>query len=74
MPASEVEEKVHDYHLAGTRLIWVIDPVRRVVSIRPSNGAERLLGESDVLSGDEVLSGFSGPVADLFDGLAPPSP
>jgi Uma2 family endonuclease len=67
---SELEEKLRDYRAAGTALIWVIDPVARIVSVQSAREAERRLAEADVLDGGDVLPGFSIPVARLFERLA----
>lgn len=60
---TEVEEKVDQYLSVGVRLVWVINPRRRTVSIYPGG---KVLHETDVLTGGEVLPGFSCPVARLF--------
>jgi Uma2 family endonuclease len=68
--ASELEEKVRDYRAAGTRLIWVVDPATRVVSVRRTGGPDTRLTEIDVLDGSDVLPGFTIPVTRLFARLA----
>jgi len=68
--ASELEEKVRDYRAAGTRLIWVIDPATRIVSVRRTGGTDMRLTEIDVLDGGDVLPGFTIPVTRLFARLA----
>lgn len=55
----EVEEKVHDYLAAGTRLVWVIDPRRRTVTVYRPGAAPRILSPSDLVEGHDVLPGFS---------------
>jgi Uma2 family endonuclease len=55
----EVAEKVRDYLAAGTRLVWVIDPRRRTVTVHQPGGGPRVLGPDDVLDGGEVLPGFA---------------
>ena len=69
--ASELDEKLADYRTAGTPLVWVVDPVKRRVSIFAADAPVRSLREGDVLDGGAVLPGFTCPVAELFDGLAP---
>jgi Uma2 family endonuclease len=54
----EVREKVDDYLKAGSRLVWVIDPIRRRATVYRADGTEALLGENDVLLGEDVLPGF----------------
>jgi Uma2 family endonuclease len=68
--AAELEEKLGDYRSAGTRLIWVVDPKNREVSVRQAGVADRQLSERDALDGGELLPGFTLPVSRLFAGLA----
>jgi Uma2 family endonuclease len=63
---SEIQEKMSEYLDAGVRLTWVVDPrTRRVYIYRPGREVRRL-AESDVLDGEDVLSGFTMPVGELF--------
>lgn len=62
----EVMEKVADYKSAKIRLIWVISPVTRTVLIRRLDGTCAEVGEAGQLSGEDVIPGFTCPVADLF--------
>ena len=68
--ASELEEKLHDYILAGTSLIWVADPARRTIMTIPADAPVRWLSESDTLDGGNVVPGFSCPISDVFEGIA----
>jgi Uma2 family endonuclease len=63
---SEVEEKVLDWLRGGARIVWVIDPDRRTVAIHTPVQAPHILGETETLTADPVLPGFSVPVRDLF--------
>ena len=62
-----VEEKVGEYFACGVRLVWVADPGTATVRAYRSVEGFRELGASDVLTGDEVLPGFSAPVSRLFE-------
>lgn len=64
--AADVGEKVRDYLNSGTRLVWVLWPEDRAVTIYAAGGGVRELRESDELDGGEVLPGFRARVADLF--------
>jgi Uma2 family endonuclease len=69
----EVDEKVSEYLASGVLLVWVVDPARRTVrSFRkggePPGANLRVLAETDLLSGDDVLPGFSSTVGALIDG------
>jgi Uma2 family endonuclease len=50
--------KVADYLVAGTALVWVIDPAHRVAHVYRQDGTEALLGAGDALDGEDVLPGF----------------
>lgn len=64
--AREMAEKVNLYHQGGVRLVWVVQPKRRAVTIHPLDGELVTLHEFDTLEGGDVLPGFRLPVADLF--------
>jgi Uma2 family endonuclease len=64
---SEVLGKVSDYLAAGCRLVWVVDPVREEVRVFRSPFTPRVLSAPEVLDGEEVLLGFSVPVAAIFE-------
>ena len=61
-----VEEKVLEYLRAGSRLVWVVDPQTRTVHVYRPDGSAQILGCEETLTGEDVLPGFSVPVADLF--------
>lgn len=65
--AGEVAQKVHEYLAAGARLVWVLRPKRRSLTVHESGGASRVYRPGDTVSGGDVLPGFAVPVADLFD-------
>ena len=62
----EVEEKVQDWLDAGTKLVWVVNPRRRTVTIHRPDADPRVLKENDLLSGEDVVAGFSLRVGELF--------
>lgn len=68
--AAELEEKLHDYMLAGTSLIWIVDPARRTIMTIPADAPARWLSEGDTVDAGTVVPGFSCPVAEVFDGIA----
>jgi Uma2 family endonuclease len=63
---SEVEENVNDWLDAGTRMVLVLNPRTRMVTVYTSSVDVVRLTESDTLDGGEVLPGFACRVADLF--------
>jgi Uma2 family endonuclease len=65
-PTAEVDVKVLDYLSAGVRLVWVIIPETKSVHVRRPDRSATILAESDTLSGEDVVPGFTCAVADLF--------
>ena len=57
--AGEVQAKVSDWLSAGSRLVWVIDPGRERAVVYREDGSVDLLANDDMLSGEDVLPGFS---------------
>jgi Uma2 family endonuclease len=65
--ANDVQEKVGEYLAAGTRLVWVLWPRSRSVSVHAGRGVTHELGPDEELDGGEVLPGFRVRVANLFE-------
>jgi Uma2 family endonuclease len=63
---TEVEEKVHDWLKAGTRMVLVLNPRTRTVTIYTFSTIVVQLTESDTLTGGEVLPAFTCQVSGLF--------
>ena len=62
-----VDDKVEEYLDAGIRLVWVVNPKTRTVTVHRGRGGDpSRLGEEDELTGDDVLPDFRCRVADLF--------
>ncbi len=63
---AEMERKLRDYFAAGVRLVWYIDPLSR--SARAYTGVYQgvEVGPEGVLSGGDVLPGFTLSLAELF--------
>lgn len=64
--AGDVTEKVIEYLDAGTRLVWVVHPRRRTVTVYFPDRTARVLREGDDLDGGDALPGFRLAVADIF--------
>jgi Uma2 family endonuclease len=62
---SELEEKARQFLDAGTRLVWIVDPIRRVVTVH-TPAAKVCLDDGAELEGGDVLPGFRLPLARLF--------
>ena len=63
---SEVVEKAFDWLEAGSRLVVVVDPRRRSVTLYRSRDDIRILAGDDVLDGGDVVPGWRVPVRELF--------
>lgn len=62
----DVDEKVGKYLDAGTKLVWIIRPIRRRIEVHRANGESLFLTEKDVLDGEDVVPGFTLPVSRIF--------
>lgn len=63
----EVLAKVADWLTAGCRLVWILDPIRRVGRVYRADGTQVQLGEDDAFDGEDVLPGFTCPLASVLD-------
>ena len=63
----DVTEKAFAYLKAGTRLVWVVEPVAKTVMVYRSETDFTLLTSEDTLTGEDVVKGFTCPVAQLFE-------
>jgi Uma2 family endonuclease len=61
-----VLDKVGEYLQAGTRLVWVIDPKRERAAVYRSLTEVKELRPDDSFSGEDVVPGFTVPLADLL--------
>ena len=68
---ADIQEKLSDYLVAGTALVWLIDAATRSVSVIARAGQLHTLVVGERLTGGAVLPGFSCEVSALFEGLAP---
>jgi len=62
----EVDDKVQEWLNAGAALVWVVNPRPRTVTVHRQGGTATLLTTNDVLTGEQVVPGFSIRVADIF--------
>ncbi|MCS6939841.1 MAG: Uma2 family endonuclease [Roseiflexaceae bacterium] len=66
--AEDVEAKVLDYLEAGAKMVWIVRPRTRTVTVYRSLRQVQVLRPGDTLDGGDVLPGFTTPVEALFDG------
>ncbi len=65
--ASEVSAKIQDWLDAGCRLVWVVDPQTRTVTVYRSRSEIVVLTAGDTLLVGDLLPGFSVPVGEIFE-------
>ncbi len=47
-------------------MVWLVDPITRTVSVYHDLRTAQVLTEKDMISGDDLLPGFSVPMAEFF--------
>ena len=62
-----VYEKALAYLEAGTGLVWVIEPIAQTVTVFRSITDIKMLTQNEILTGEDVVEGFSCRVAQLFE-------
>ncbi len=62
----EILAKVADWLSAGARLVWVVDPERRIARIYRADGTQAAIHEHEQLDGEDILPGFSCVLANLL--------
>jgi len=62
----ELRDKIIEYFRFGVRMVWIVDPEEKTLTIYRSADEARLYHDSARVSGEEVLPGFECRVADLF--------
>lgn len=65
-PYTEVEEKVQEWVDTGTRMVVVVNPRTRTLTVYRSPTEVIRLTEADLCNGDDVLPGFTCQVSELF--------
>ena len=62
-----VVEKALEYLNAGTRMVWVIEPIAKTVTVYRAPDDIKFLTQNDTLTGEEVVEGFQCAVTDIFE-------
>lgn len=63
--AAEIEEKIQMWLQVGVKLVVIVYPTTRSVTVRSASGT-RVLREEETLECEEVIPGFACRVGDLF--------
>ncbi len=64
--ADEIDDKVKCWLRYGTRLVWLLVPKTRSITVYRIDGTAQVLNLNDTLDGEDVLPGFRFPVNRLF--------
>lgn len=64
--SAQIREKLDEYFARGVRLVWVVAPEDRTLTVYRVPEEGRLLHESATITGEDVLPGFSCRVSDLL--------
>lgn len=64
---SEVQEKVFDWLRGGARMVVIVNPRERLVSVYRSPSDVITLAENDVLDGQDVIPGWHLPVKQILE-------
>ncbi len=63
---TEIDEKVDRYLNDGVKLVWVVDPRQKSVTLRGQNLFQKL-HLNDTLTGGDIIPGFEMPVKAIFE-------
>lgn len=55
----EIQERAWQWLVAGTQVVWVVDPRRGTTHIYRSDGSEEFVGPEGSLRGEDLLPGFT---------------
>ena len=62
----EIAEKIREYFAFGASLVWIVEPEDRTVTMYRKPGDGVVLWDDAIVVAEDVLPGFSCPVADFF--------
>lgn len=65
-PPGDVHAKEADCLAEGTRLVWIVDPERRRVTVYPPLLTPCVIGPANTLDDDDMVPGFAVAVEDPF--------
>jgi Uma2 family endonuclease len=66
----ETLAKVGDWLNAGVRLVWIVDPARRLARVYRQDGSETLVTEAESFDGEEVVPGFTCSLGAILSGAS----
>lgn len=64
--SKEIREKIKEYFEKGVKMVWVVAPEDRTLTIYRVPDEGRLLHDSATVTGEDILPGFTCKVSELF--------
>jgi Uma2 family endonuclease len=64
----EIQDKIEQYLAAGTTLVWIVYPKRKMVHVHRQSNVIKVLRENDELTGEDVLPDFKVKLSEIFEG------
>jgi Uma2 family endonuclease len=64
--AEDIHERASAWLNAGCPMAWIVDPWKRIVTVMLQNEKAKVLKNSDMLDGGDVLPGFKIDVSQIF--------
>ncbi|MBI4594775.1 MAG: Uma2 family endonuclease [Candidatus Tectomicrobia bacterium] len=64
--AMEVQDKIEGYFQGGSRVVWVVNPKTKTVTVYLSPSDIHVLTINNLITCGQVIPGLSFPVADIF--------
>lgn len=64
---SQINDKVLSWLEAGVRLVLIVDPVGKTVTVWTPDRVSRVLAATETLDGGDVLPGFVLPISRIFE-------
>lgn len=62
-----INAKIREYFDRGVRMVWIVDPDERTVTVYRRPGDGHVHWDDAMISGEDVLPGFSCRVAEFFE-------
>lgn len=63
----DINEKLKSYLAAGVKLVWIVDPTFRTITVYRADAEPELFNTTQTISGEPHLPGFSVSVKEVFD-------
>jgi Uma2 family endonuclease len=64
--SKQIRRKLIEYFASGVRLVWVIAPEDRTLTVYRTPDEGRVLHETAIVTGEDVLPGFTSRVSDML--------